>query len=163
MVVITEEYKKWREVIFNVKPEQVGVSSQEVDRVYGVLMDIGQADTGGRGNFALSLTALASGEASFRPTPGGGAIGLGGDAKVAEVAKSLVQIGQATISATKATTDFASLPKPGWVRFTYLTTSGVRSVEGQLNVMLSPHNPFSKLMNGFGFIRNFAEKLGTRR
>jgi len=163
MLVVTEEYKKWRGVIFAVTPEQVDVSAQEADRVYGILMDIGMRDTSGRGDFALSLTAFPTGESSFRPTPGGGIVGLGGDAKVSEVAKAIVQIGQQAFASTQPTTDFASLPEPGKVRFTFLTTSGVRFIEDRLEILQSPQSPFSKMLGGFGFIRNFAMQLEAQK
>src|SRR5687767_5498575 len=86
-VKTTEEYQKWRELIFAVPPEQAAISRSDANRVYGVIMDVAQIDPPSGTYWALSLSAFSTGEASFRPTVGGGAIGLGEDPKVAQYAE----------------------------------------------------------------------------
>ena len=71
----TPQYDKWRTAIFKVAPNQVGVSPDTLNRVYGVLMDIGMEDRKTGTPFAFSLTAFPTGEASFKPSVGGGVLG----------------------------------------------------------------------------------------
>ena len=79
---ILPDYLKWREVIFSVASNQVGISSRQRDVVYGVVMDVGLVDDKGKptnNNYVFTSTAFASGEASIRTSFGGGVIGLGGN------------------------------------------------------------------------------------
>jgi hypothetical protein len=158
----SQTYLKWRDMIFTITPGQVGVSNDQPDKVYGVLMDIGLVDQQTHKTFALSLTAFPTGESSFQPTLGGGVIGLGNDEKVAQNAKALVNIAQSLIEKTKSTQDY-SLPEMGLVQFFFLTTSGVRVYSEHLNTMQTPGNPFYRMLQGFGFIRESAERLMNQR
>src|SRR5687767_13046226 len=99
----TEDYQRWRELIFAVQPEQVEGSKSDANRVYGVIMDIGQIDRRTSTHWAISLSAFPTGEATFRPTVGGGVIGLGGDPKVAQAAQEIVQIAQGLLPETNPT------------------------------------------------------------
>ena len=63
-------------MIFTIKPEQADVSPDDADTVFAVIMDIGLRDRGSPATFAISLIAVATGEASFHPTPGGSVIGV---------------------------------------------------------------------------------------
>ena len=155
---MSQDYPKWRQVILNVTPEQVEVSSNEKDKVFGLLMDFGMVDQASGVRFALSTTAFPTGEASFRPTPGGGSVGLGNDIKVASAAKDLIKLAQGLIGQTKPTND-TSLPMPGYVHFFFLTTSGIRLYETYIKELQKPDHPFYEMFRGFGFIRMFAEKL----
>lgn len=157
-LVTTEAYQRWREMIFSVKPEQVEVSKSDANRVFGVIMDIGQIDLRASTNWAISLSAFPTGEASFHPTPGGSVAGLGGDPKVAQVAQEIVQNAQVLLPETNPTQDL-SLPEPGYVQFFFLTTSGVRVFKGHLDKLQKPENPFGQLLNQFGFIRQFADQI----
>ena len=85
-------------------------------------------------------------------------IGLGHDEKVAQNAKALVRIAQTLIEKTKPSQEY-SLPEMGYVQFFFLTTSGVRVYSEHLNTMQTPGNPFYRMLQGFGFIRESAERL----
>ena len=154
----SENYQKWRAMIFTVTPEQVDVSGSDADQVYGVIMDMGMIDRQHSANWAISLSAFPTGEASFQPTPGSGVIGLGNDPKVAQAAKEIVNISQELLPETNPTQDF-SLPEPGFVQFFFLTTSGVRMIKEHLDNLQQPKNPFLQLLNRFGFIRQFADQI----
>ncbi len=138
------------------------MSASDVERVYGVMMDVGMIDYDHDVHWAMSLSAFASGEASFYPTPGGGWNGLGGDPQVSRVAEEIVEIAQSLWRETNPTDDF-SLPKPTFVQFFFLTTSGVRVFKESLTQIQKPENPFSGLLNRFGFIRDFADRLSHDR
>lgn len=155
-MMMTEDYKKWRDVVFSMKAENVGLSSSEPKKVYGMVMDIGMVDQRANATFALSTTAFASGEASFRPTPGGGFIGLGSDPRVAEVAKSIVSMAQIFMVKAQPVSHYP-LPAVGNVSYYFLTTSGLLAITDTLQALQSP--PYGQLLNKFGQIRGVAEKM----
>jgi hypothetical protein len=155
---VTEEYQKWREMIFSMQPSQVGEAKGGANTVYGVIMDIGQMDRQSSTPWAITLTAFSTGEASFRPTPGGGMMGLGGDPKVAQAAQEIVQIAQGLVPEANLTQDL-SLPEPGIVQFFFLTTSGVYVVKGNLDQFQKPEHPFRQLLERFHFIRQSGDQL----
>ncbi len=157
-VETSKDYQMWRAFIFTVSPEQVGVAQSDADQVYGVIMDIGMIDRQHSANWAISLSAFPTGEASFQPTPGGGVVGLGDDPKVAIVAREIVNISQELLQETNETQDF-SLPEPGFAQFFFLTTGGVRVIKEHLDKLQRPEHPFMQLLNRFGFIRQFAGQI----
>ncbi len=159
-MIIGEDYKKWRDVIFSTNAEKVGVSNNESRIVYGMVMDIGMIDQKNKAAFALSTTAFASGEASFVPTPGGAVLGLGGDPRVAAVAKSIVTMGQIFLAQAQPAKDH-SLPAIGQVAFYFLTTSGLFVTVGKLNTFLT--GPYAQLLTKFGQIRGVAERMIDQR
>jgi len=154
----TEEYLKWRQAILGVKPEQAGVSATEKDRVYGILMDFGMSDQASGLPFALSTVVFANGEASFRPSPGGGFVGLGNDPNMGRAAQEITQLAQALLTQT-APAGNTGFPQPGYARFFFLTTSGLHMYEEHISKLQVTGHPFEQLLNGFGYIRNFAEKM----
>lgn len=159
-MLVSENYSKWRAVIFSTDAEKVGVSSGEPKKVYGMVMDIGMIDQRGNESFALSTTAFASGEASFVPSPGAGFFGLGGDARVAEVAKSIVAMGQIFLAKAQPVKDYP-LPSVGQVSFYFLTTSGIFMTVDKLSAFQS--GPYAQLLTKFGQIRGVAEKMIDQR
>lgn len=154
--IVSEGYKKWRDTIFQTKPENAGTGADEPNKVYGVIMDIGMIDKNANAAFALTTAALASGEATFFPTPGGGVMGLGNDPRVAEVAKSIVAQGQIFLAKAQPAKD-NPLPGVGKVTFYFLTTSGLFSTTDQLNALQS--GPYGQLLAKFGQIRGVAERM----
>src|SRR5687768_13964864 len=154
IVKATEEYQRWRELIFRLQPEPV----EDTHRVYGVIMDIGYLDQQSSTHWAISMSAFSTGEASFQPTPGGGVIGLGGDPKVAQAAQEIVQIAQRLLPETIPTQDL-SLPEPGFIQFFFLTTNGPRVVKGPLDQLQKPGSPFLQLLERFHFIRQFDDQI----
>lgn len=157
---IKEDYKKWRDVIFSTKADRVGISSDEPRKIYGMVMDIGMIDQRLNKAFALSTTAFASGEASFRATLGGGIVGLGGDPQVAEVAKSIVTMGQIFLAKAQPAKD-NPLPAVGQVAFYFLTTSGLFVTVDKLSTFQA--GPYAQLLTKFGQIRGVAERMIDER
>ena len=157
-MVITPEYEQWRELMFNVPAEQVGASKSNPDQVYGVLMDIGMIDSQTAARWAISMSAFLSGEASFRPTVGGGCVGLGGNPKIAQVAEDIVQLAQ-TIQPKAFPADDRALPEPGLVQFFFLTPGGIHCVADDLDTLQrKPDDTLCTMLNKFGIIRQFAEQ-----
>ena len=73
----TDDYTNWRKMVFSLQPESAQVSSKEIDRVFGVVMDDVKLDEASNTLWAISQTAFASGESSLQSTVGMGVIGLG--------------------------------------------------------------------------------------
>ncbi|MBE9065990.1 hypothetical protein IQ260_04925 [Leptolyngbya cf. ectocarpi LEGE 11479] len=159
---ITPDYQSWRETIFNSQPDQTGASEADANQVYGVLMDVGMMDNSTSTQWAMSLTAFLSGEASFRPTVGGGYVGLGGDPKVANVAQEIVQIAQTLLPQTSPIEDQA-LPEPDLVQFFLFTAGGVYGVADDIRNVQAADDPLGQMLNRFGFIRQFADQLQDKR
>ena len=157
-LAITPEYQKWRKDILSITPEQIGVQKEQANTVYGVLLDVGMMDRKTDKVFTLSLAAFANGDASFQPTLGGGVVGLGRDERMANTAKKIIQISQALLKPTLEVPNYW-LPNPGFVRFFFLTTNGVRFYGDMLHTIQAKQNPFNQLFIGFGIIRQFAEQV----
>ena len=73
----TDDYTNWRKMVFSLQPESAQVSSKEIDRVFGIVMDDVKLDEASNTLWAISQTAFASGESSLKSTVGMGVIGLG--------------------------------------------------------------------------------------
>lgn len=159
-MIATENYKKWRDVVFSTTAEKVGFSSDEPKKVYGMIMDISMIDQRLNEMFALSTTAFASGEATFMPSPGGGFVGLGTDPRVSDVAKSTVTMGQIFLTKAQPVKEYP-LPAVGQVAFYFLTTSGLFVTLDKLSAFQT--GPYSQLLNKFGQIRGVAEKIIDQR
>ncbi len=158
--VINDEYKKWRQLVFQLKAGNVDVAGNDPGKVFGMIMDFGLTDRASGSHFWLSTAAFANGDAEFRPTPGGGFSGLGTDARVAAVAKELVSMAQIFKVKAKPVTEFP-LPEVGRVAFYFLTNGGVLVTEDALSAFQS--GPYSQLLTKFGQIRGFAERLIDQR
>lgn len=159
---VTPDYQGWRETIFSVQPGEAGATDGDDSQVYGVLMDVGMMDSSTSTQWAMSLTAFLSGEASFRPTVGGGYIGLGGDPKVAKVANEIVQIAQTLLPKISPIEDRA-LPEPDLVQFFLFTAGGVYGVADTIQNIQTPDDPLGQMLNRFGFIRQCADQLQDER
>lgn len=155
---ITPDYQGWRETIFNIQPGGAGAADDnDTSQVYGVLMDVGMLDSTTSTQWAMSLTAFLSGEASFQPTVGGGYVGLGGDPKVAKIAQEIVQIAQTLLPKAFPIEDRA-LPEPDLVQFFLFTAGGVYGVADNIQNLQTPDDPLGQMLNRFGFIRQFADQ-----
>jgi len=81
-------------------------------------------DVAAQGGFA-TLTALTDGTTSLYTSGGGGTIGAGSHAAVAQATENLLSVLQAHLDAFQRPDD-GSLPEAGMVRFHVLTPSGTR-------------------------------------
>lgn len=158
---ITPSYQQWRDRIFTVQPEHVGLQHPDPTHIYGVILDIGMIDARDATQWAISISAFSSGEASFQPTPGGGIIGLGGDATIAKTAQEIVEIAQPQFPQTQRA-ETLDLPQPETVQFFFLTPSGIRVLRGTLNDFQTPTSPYWPLLEKFRFIHYFAHQISRR-
>ena len=147
------EYHKWRDVIFSVTSDQVGVSGDKANQVYGVVMDVGLSD-----NFIISITAFPTGESSLRTTIGGGTIGLGGDEIIAKLAQQIVTSAQSLAEKATQTNDH-NLPKSQVVYFYFLTTSGLMLRETSVKEAYAHNHPLHEIFIQFTKIKTRSEEL----
>ena len=158
---VSDDYKKWRELIFSLKSESADVSSKEIDRVFGVVMDYVQLDQSTNTFLGLSQTAFASGESSIKATTGAGVIGLGvnkDEEKIFTSAQQLVELAQQLLGSADKTTDY-SLPKVKVVRFFFLTTSGEYFIDSHIEKIEQGDKRVYEMFNGFMFIRRYADSI----
>ena len=114
-------YDALRNRVLNLTPSEVGVEkSPDMPRVWGVVMDVAHP--------AVTLAALADGTTSLYFGNGGGIIGAGEHAPVAQARDSLIVLAQQFDSQLESTTDFP-LPPLDSVRFYLLTFDGVRTAQ----------------------------------
>ena len=137
-LAVTSAYERWRETIWALPPEQAGGSSNERDRVYGVLMDIGMLAEATSEPWAISMSAFLSGDASFYPTPGSGVVGLGDEPRVADAARTIIQLAQTILPKASPLQDDALPDQPDLVQFALLTPGGVYSVADSLKQLQKP-------------------------
>ena len=157
----TDDYTNWRKMIFSLKPENAQVSSKEIDRVFGVVMDDVQLDEASKTLWAISQTAFASGESSLKSTVGMGVIGLGvgeNEENIFTAVQQLVELAQQLFNSAVKTTDY-SLPEPKVVRFFFLTTSGTYFIESDINKIEHGDKRVFEMLKGFVYIRKYAESL----
>jgi hypothetical protein len=158
---MTDQYKKWRELIFALKPESGGVASNEENRVFGILVDNIQFDKETKTLWAISQTAFASGESSLQSTVGMGIVGLGvskGDEDISAASQQLVGIAQQLFTSAAKTTDY-SLPELNVVRFFFLTTSGTYFIDSEVDKIERGDNRLFEMLKGFIYIRKFAQNI----
>ena len=160
-IKVTDSYRKWRELIFSLKPESGGVSSKDANRVFGILADNVQFDKETKTLWAISQTVFASGESSLQSTVGGGIIGLGigkDDEDISAAAQQLVGLAQELFTSAVKTIEY-SLPELNVIRFFFLTTSGTYFIESHINNIENGDNRVFEMLKGFNYIRKFAENI----
>ncbi|MEA2007753.1 MAG: tetratricopeptide repeat protein [Chloroflexota bacterium] len=147
------EYLEWRDVVFAVTSDQVDISTDNPNQVYGVIMDVGLSD-----DFIISITAFPTGESSLRTTVGGGVIGLGGDEFIAEHAKNIVILAQ-SLSERATQINNHNLPNSQAVYFYFLTPSGLMLSEASLTEITAQSHPLYEIFVQFSEIKARSEEL----
>lgn len=147
------EYLKWRDVVFAVTSDQVDVSTDDPNQVYGVIMDVGLSD-----DFIISITAFPTGESSLLTTIGGGVIGLGADEFIAEHAKNIVILAQSLSERATQTNDH-NLPNSQAVYFYFLTPSGPMLSEASLTEISDQSHPLNEIFVLFSEIKARSDEI----
>lgn len=132
-------YLQLRSRILSLDPSEVGLApSPTAPHVWGVLMEtrytVGTA----------TLVALADGTTSLYYSTGGGMLGSGEYAPVAEASKALVTEAENHLQQMSPTRQFP-LPKVGQVRFIFLTYSGAFNNDATERKLASVKHPLSLL------------------
>jgi hypothetical protein len=137
-----DRYLALREVAFSTHPEDVDVQATPgKEQVYGVIVEYQVEDA------LVTVTAFASGDASYYRSTGGGKIGGRREPTVAGAARSLVALAQVQLTDLPVVKDYPT-PKPGSVRIYALTTAGLRSAEEVRADIQDPQNRLAALFAG---------------
>jgi len=132
-------YLQLRNRILNLNPAEVGLSpSIAAPHVWGVLMESGY-QVG-----CATLVSLADGTTSLYYSTGGGMLGSGEYAPVAEASKELVAQAEDHLQHMSLSNEFP-LPGVGQVRFIILTYSGRFSGEAMETTLSAGEHPLSPL------------------
>ena len=116
-------YLGLRNQVLSVKPSDIGVSpTSDLPVVWGVLMETGYPED------VVTLVSLADRTTSLYFSNGGGVMGAGEHAPVAQATAGFISLAQLFHSQMRPATSFP-LPTVGNVRFYLLTFSGVLTAE----------------------------------
>ena len=131
-------YGELRAMALGLKPADLGLADIPAGQAYGVVMDI---DVDGE---TATLTSFVSGDASLYLSTGGGTIGGGEHAAVADAARRFVQAaGKHLAGMTKA--DTQPRPSSGQINFYVLTPQGLFGAARPENDLGEGHDPLSPL------------------
>ncbi|MEM9955103.1 MAG: hypothetical protein AAF846_26075 [Chloroflexota bacterium] len=152
---MTPQYQQWREMIFNLKAEDVGFKTDGANKVFGTIMDVGLP--GGR-NFVVSVSAFTTMECSMRTSFGGGLSGVGEHPQINQQLQAIIPLTQKLVSqAEKASKP--KLPTSGIVHFHYLTTDGLYTYGAPIQQLMTPQHPYSELFGCFSQVKAIIDQL----
>ena len=149
-------YLQLRERILSLKPADLGLSpSESAPHVWGVLVELGYKVG------SATLVVLADGTTSLNYSTGGGLLGRGDYAPLAQASKALVTAAQPLVEQMEPSRDF-SLPAAGQVRFILLTYSGVYTTSASEKSLASGKHPlaliFQRVQETLGQLHQLADK-----
>lgn len=130
-----EVYDSLRSQVLGLRPEQVGAKKE--DHVIAVLMETGYPEA------VATLVSVVDGAASLYFSSGGGIIGGGENERPNAASKKLIRLADSFLRHT-AKTEKTPLPKEGFTRFYFVTSSGLFTFEekeedlGEGRSVLSP-------------------------
>lgn len=134
-----EVYNGLRNKILSLNPSDAGIQpSREMPNVWGVLMETGYPQA------LVTLVSLADGTTSLYFSNGGGMIGGGQHATVAQASKSFVVAAENYYQKMSLTESFPS-PAIGKVKFYVLTYSGVYTIDADENELGNKKHELSPL------------------
>ena len=132
-------YLKLRKRILSFSPEEIGLSpSEAAPHVWGVVMEM---------NYKLgsaTLAVLADGTTSLYYSTGGGLLGRGDYAPLAEASKALIALAESFLQHMSITKEFP-LPETGQVRFILLTFTGTYAADAPAILLSSNKHLLSPL------------------
>lgn len=123
-------------MVLRTDPDDLGLGGGEPDRVYGIVMELGYDRA------IATIVSLIDGTTSMYISSGGGTIGSGEHAPVAEATRAMVAMGQVLVGQTEPTTEFP-LPAAGRVRLQLLTVGGGRTAEVAEDELRQGRHPLS--------------------
>jgi hypothetical protein len=134
-----QTYLQLRELIFRLEPAKLGLAPSTITpHVWGVMMETGYVVG------TATLVALADGTTSLYYSTGGGMLGRGDYAPVAEASTALVLHAEKDLLQMASTVE-VPLPAVGQVRFSCLTYSGICTAEAAEVTLKSGHHPLTPL------------------
>jgi hypothetical protein len=135
----SQTYLVLRDRIFHLEPESLGLTpSIAAPHVWGVIVETGYVVG------TATIVSLADGTTSLYYSTGGGMLGSGDYAPVADASKALIIQAENYIS-QMASVEAFPLPTVGQVKFFCLTFSGVCYAEAAELTLKSGNHPLSPL------------------
>ncbi|HWB26552.1 MAG TPA: hypothetical protein VG738_13795 [Chitinophagaceae bacterium] len=119
-------YEEMRNLAFTTNPAQLGLSLPTGNIVYGVVMDWALKEG------IATVAAFSTGDVSLYLSSGGGSIGGGQQAMVAQAGKAFVSLAQDYLDKTSKT-EATPLPAKNCVRFYLLTNQGIFTAHENAN------------------------------
>ena len=134
-----QSYLQLRNRILDLNPAELGLTPTQVaPHIWGVMMEMGYEEG------TATLVSLADGTTSLQYSTGGGLLGRGDYAPVAEASKSLIHQAENFLQYTSITQDFP-LPDVGQVRFILLTYTGTYAAHAFEKSLVSNDHPLAPL------------------
>ena len=133
-----DEYLKLRNLALSMHPEQVGLTPDPSNPVYGVLVETGYADS------VSTLSAMGDGSISLYSSRGESTTGLEQDELARKVCLSLISSAKQYISQLQPASEYP-YPSPGYVSFYFLTLQGVLSATAKEQDLEKRDHPLSPL------------------
>ncbi|MGE5404302.1 MAG: hypothetical protein ACM3PP_05130 [Candidatus Saccharibacteria bacterium] len=114
-----EAYLALRKQAFSVKPEQVGITLEKKDQVYGTVVDMGVG-----GSDIATMVCFLGETASLYFSKGGGIIGAGQHENVKQAVALYLASAQKMLPVMKLTDDFSTVPAEDHHVFYFFTGNG---------------------------------------
>ena len=119
-IKVTDVYQEFRNLVFTISPQDIGIEMKAETEPWGILMEFGLPGV------AVTLVAFGNGEASMYFSSGGGVIGGGENETVRKAAKAFVAFSETYLEKMKPVSTYP-LPKDGNVKFLVLAGKGAFS------------------------------------
>jgi hypothetical protein len=133
----SDAYLDLRELILRTEPHRHGwAPSERLPRVWGALVEVGLPEG------PVTLVSLVDGTTSLYLGNGGGTIGAGEAAPIAEASLDLLAALEAALEHLGPVWDF-SLPETGRVRFVVLTYAGAFGADAAEAELVTGRHPLS--------------------
>ncbi len=127
-------YDALRGHLLALHPAEFGlVPTPELPRVWGLIVDMGYP------NATATLVGLADGTTSLYLSTGGGVIGGGEHAHVADAPRAMLAVAERHVDEMPATADLG-VPRPGRVVLRAMTYDGQRAVDADEGELVARHH-----------------------
>jgi hypothetical protein len=143
-----------RNNVFNLKPEDIGLTREKSPLVWGVMMELGYQE------MVISLVALADGSCSVYLSDGSGAVGCGLYSEVRQSAANMLNVAQRMLSHCQPTIAYP-VPAESQVRFYLLTSQGIFSTEASRHDMDEGMSDIAELYYAGHSVIGMIELLGA--
>lgn len=135
---VAEIYTELRDQALSIQADQLGLSPDAANPVFGILMETGYKDA------VVTVSAMGEGSVSLYFSNGGGIIGLGEHEGPRQAGLELLSVANKFLSHLKPTKEFP-LPKTGYTTFYALTAKGVLTANAKEDDLGNGRLPLSPL------------------
>lgn len=137
---IADIYATLRNMALSLDPVQIGLTPNQSDPIFGILMETGDKDT------VITLSAIGDGSVSLYFSNGGGIIGIGQHEGPRKACLSFLSYAKQFTSQLRPAKELP-LPQKGYVTFYFLTINGVLTASGKETDLGNNRVPLSPLFH----------------